>query len=417
MKALHSYGLRRVAQLTMAGSLAMGVALRPDDASAQEPPVGTWSGMLEVAALEMIFHFSEASSGGFEGTMDVPAQGATGVPLGSVVFENGTLSFLIPGAPGGAGYEGIWSDDEQMFRGTFSQSGQSFPLNLSRPDGEDGGPVRPQTPEGPFPYESVDVRFSNTAAGIELAGTLTIPTGDGPFPTVVTISGSGPQDRDETILGHRPFAVLADHLARHGVAVLRFDDRGVGESEGDFASATSLDFADDAEAATERNAVLQRKLFRIVLEEPDADIAAPALRAALERSLDEMTDEQLAQAGITPTTRGQFIAGQVVFMNSAWMRVFLAHDPAEPLAHVTVPVLAINGSLDLQVSAQNLPGIERALIAAGNRDYTVREMDGLNHLFQPATTGAPGEYALIEVTLDPSMLDLVTEWILQRFGG
>ena len=489
MKTLRPYGLQRAVQLTIAGGLAVCVALRPYDASAQQPPVGTWTGVLEVAALEMIFHFSEASSGGVEGTMDVPAQGATGVPLRSVVFEGGHLSFLIPDAPGGAAYEGIWSDEEQIFQGTFSQAGQSFALNLSRRDGEDSGPARPQTPEGPFPYESVDVRFPNATAGIELAGTLTLPTGDGPFPSVVTISGSGPQDRDETILGHRPFAVLADHLARHGVAVLRFDDRGVGESEGDFASATSLDFADDAQAAveflssrpeidprsiglvghseggliapiiasrsadvafmvllagpgvngkdllyeqsrltgkaaglpesaTERNRILQRELFRIVLEEPDIDTAAPKLRAALESSLDEMTDEQLAQAGIAPTTRARFIEGQVVFVNSAWMRVFLTHDPAEPLAKVTVPVLALNGSLDVQVSAdQNLPVIERALIAAGNRDYTVREMDGLNHLFQPATTGAPGEYALIEVTIDPSVLDLVTEWILQRFGG
>ncbi len=131
-----------------------------------------------------------------------------------------------------------------------------------------------------------------------------------------------------------------------------------------------------------------------------------------------MTSEQLAQAGVTPATRARFIAGQIVFVNSAWMRVFLAHDPAEPLSKVTVPVLALNGSLDVQVSAeQNLPVIERALTAAGNRDYSVREMDGLNHLFQPATTGAPGEYALVEVTIDPSVLDLVTEWILERFGG
>ncbi|MFV2006226.1 MAG: alpha/beta fold hydrolase [Longimicrobiales bacterium] len=489
MKTLRSYSPRRAVQLTIAGSLALGVALRPDDASAQQPPVGTWTGVLEGVALQMIFHFAEASSGGFEGTMDVPAQGASGVPLGSVVFESGGLSFLIPSAPGGAGYEGIWSDDEQMFRGTFSQSGQSFTLNLSLRDSEDTGPARPQTPEGPFPYEAVDVRFSNTTAGIELAGTLSVPAGDGPYPAVVTITGSGPQDRDETILGHRPFAVIADHLTRQGIAVLRFDDRGVGESGGDFASATSLDFADDAQAAvgflrsrpeidprriglighseggliapiiasrsadvaflvllaapgvsgenvlyeqsrligkaaglpetdTERNAVLQRELFRIVLDERNADIAAPKLRAALERSLDEMTDAQLAQAGVTPETRERFIAGQVAFVNSAWMRVFLTHDPAEPLSKVTVPVLALSGSLDLQVSAeQNLAVIERSLGAAGNQDYTIRELDGLNHLFQPATTGAPGEYARIEVTIDPSVLDLVTEWILARFGG
>ena len=150
---------------------------------------------------------------------------------------------------GGGEYIGQLSVERDAIEGNWSQGGASFPLLLDRTDAEALAPNRPQEPQPPFPYEVLDVEFDNPEAGIRLAGTLTIPAGDGPHPAVVLISGSGPQDRDETVFGHRPFLVLADYLTRRGIAVLRCDDRGIGESTGDFAVATTPDFASDALAA------------------------------------------------------------------------------------------------------------------------------------------------------------------------
>jgi len=143
-------------------------------------------------------------------------------------------------------YQGTMTAPDTI-QGEWSQMGQSLPLVLVRGDGDEAR--RPQEPQPPFPYEEEEVRYPNPEAGIHLAGTLTLPPGPGPFPAVALITGSGAQDRDETIMGHKPFWVLADHLTRHGIAVLRSDDRGVGESEGDFSAATSADFAGDAAAA------------------------------------------------------------------------------------------------------------------------------------------------------------------------
>jgi pimeloyl-ACP methyl ester carboxylesterase len=303
--------------------------------------------------------------------------------------------------------------------------------------------------------------------GVTLAGTLTRPEGEGPFPAVVLVTGSGPQDRDEALLGHRPFAVLADHLTRAGIAVLRTDDRGVGESTGDFASATTPDFADDAahalawmaaredtgptgvlghsegglvapllQARTEEGAPKARFLVLLagpsvdgaaILEEQGAlilaangaseeDIATQRLhtRTAIDSALagddieammaalrevpgtEEATDEELRQG--------------LERMATPWFRWFLAFDPAETLKSVDVPVLALFGERDLQVpAAQNEGPMREALGDHG----TVEVLPGLNHLFQPAETGSPAEYAKIETTMDPAALERVASWILE----
>jgi pimeloyl-ACP methyl ester carboxylesterase len=209
--------------------------------------IGTWSGSLDVGGskLPLVFHIVE-SSGSLAASMDSPAQGAKGIPASSASFKAGLLSIDIAAIRGG--FEGRLAADGKSIAGAWKQGGRSFQLTLTRSDNA-SGPARPQTPAAPFPYSVEELKVPGGAAGVVLAGSLVIPAGKGPFPAVVLVTGSGPQDRDETILGHKPFLVIADYLARRGIASFRYDDRGVASSTGDFSSATSLDFAADAEAA------------------------------------------------------------------------------------------------------------------------------------------------------------------------
>jgi uncharacterized protein len=208
---------------------------------------GQWNGLLTVpgAQLRLVANIARADTG-YTATLDSPDQGAKGIPITSVRFADSTLTFAI--APARITYTGRLTPGGTM-AGTFTQGGRSFPLTLSR-----GVPVktrkaRPQEPVPPYPYKSEEVTFVNPAAGVTLAGTLTLPAQAGPYPVVVLLSGSGPQNRNEELMDHRPFLVLADFLTRNGIAVLRYDDRGTAQSTGDFGRATSVDFAADAEAA------------------------------------------------------------------------------------------------------------------------------------------------------------------------
>jgi len=209
---------------------------------------GAWAGELEMAggpSLPLIFHMEVGEEEGLSVTMDSPVQGVRGVAVESVLFEAGRLVLELPAL--GARYEGELAPDDR-FIGSWHQGGMELPLVLERTE-EGAVHRRPQDPTPPFPYLEEEIRYLNESAGIELAGTLTLPEGGGPFPAVALITGSGAQDRDQALAGHRPFLVLADHLTRAGIAVLRSDDRGVGESGGDFSASTSRDFAGDAAAA------------------------------------------------------------------------------------------------------------------------------------------------------------------------
>ncbi|MEB2774926.1 alpha/beta fold hydrolase [Algoriphagus sp. D3-2-R+10] len=210
---------------------------------------GQWHGALKVQSvqLRLVFNVKKTESG-YSSTMDSPDQGAFGIPSTSTSFENGTLKIAITNA--NINYEGTLGDDGVII-GVFNQAGQSFPMNLSREEIEKTVSKRPQEPKKPFPYRSEDVIFENKQAEILLAGTLTLPEGTGTFPAVVLISGSGPQNRDEELMGHKPFLVLSDHLTRNGIAVLRFDDRGTAASTGTFGTATSVDFATDVASAVQ----------------------------------------------------------------------------------------------------------------------------------------------------------------------
>jgi len=207
---------------------------------------GQWNGILKVQGtqLRIVFNISKTENG-YVSTMDSPDQGAKGIPVTSTSFENSTLKLVASNL--GIEYQGTLGTDNVIV-GNFKQGGMSFPLNLSKGTTEAQKPVRPQEPKKPYPYSDEEVTFENTKAGIKLAGTLTLPSKSGNFPAVILISGSGAQNRDEELMGHKPFLVLSDFLTRNGIAVLRFDDRGTAASTGDFKTATSVDFASDVEA-------------------------------------------------------------------------------------------------------------------------------------------------------------------------
>jgi pimeloyl-ACP methyl ester carboxylesterase len=210
---------------------------------------GQWNSLLKVpgASLRLLIHITESEDGSFSSKMDSPDQNSYGIPTTSTTFKDGTLNFEI--ASMALEYSGEFNTDTETIEGTFKQGGQSFPLNFNRKEIKKEKPNRPQEPLEPFSYYTEEVKFPNEQADITLAGTLSLPKIDGDFPVVILISGSGAQDRNEEILGHKPFLVLADHLTRMGIGVLRYDDRGFGESTGDFAAATTEDFAADVESA------------------------------------------------------------------------------------------------------------------------------------------------------------------------
>ena len=229
----------------------------PDKTSALE---GTWLGKLDVSgvSLTVVYHLERSSDapGGWSATMDSPDQGATGIPVSEVLIEDTKVQLKVVAAAGV--FEGTFDADADTIDGAWSQSGQTFPLLLKRAIPEQvKAPSRPQEPVPPYPYIIEEVEFAGgtptagTEVAVKLAGTLTLPKTEGPHPVLVLLTGSGAQDRDETILHHKPFWILADFLSRNGVAVLRFDDRGVAKSSGVFEGATTADFATDAVAAVD----------------------------------------------------------------------------------------------------------------------------------------------------------------------
>ncbi len=445
-----------------------------------------WRGAL--AGIEFIVTFTPAADGsGHTATIDIPAQGLSGGQLTDVVYTDTEIAFtLLIAPPNGATWRATRAAGATSAEGELEQGANVVPFTMELvPAGEAVGPTRPQTPEPPFPYSEREVAYTNDADGTRLAGTLTVPPGTGPFPAALLITGSGAQNRDEEILGHKPFLVIADHLTRNGIAVLRVDDRGVGGSTGDMALATSEDFAGDVRAGV-RFLAMQAEIdagriglighseggivapmvaaetdgiaFIVLLAGtgvPGADLMVMQL-AAVQRSIGrpednveqqievqrrllelagegadlpaltnvvaELTRIQMSSVpeGQRPSTEelGPAIEAQARQLTAPWWRFFLTYDPRTALRRVRCPVLAINGSLDTQVPpGPNLDAIREALAEAGNDDVTIEELDGLNHLFQNATTGSPAEYAAIEETFAPAALDLITNWVLQTVGS
>jgi len=458
--------------LCLAGLSSAGVA------SEGKSVEGTWLGTLQVPAakLRIVFHIKAEPDGSLSATRDSPDQGATGIPMSRAAVEKDRVILEATAIRGR--YEGTLSEDGSTIDGKWTQGGISLDLTLTRVD-EVPKPNRPQEPKKPYPYIEEEVSYENAKAGVTFAGTLTTPRAGGPFPAVLLITGSGAQDRDETVCGHRPFLILADYLTRRGIAVLRVDDRGAGGTKGDASQATSEDFAEDAVAGVEYlktrsqidprriglighseggliapmvavrspnvsfivlmagtgvpgdkifeaqiagllriagadQALIdlslqnQRKAVEIVKQETDPEVAKQKVRKVVEDAVSKLDDAQKRAIGYSDA----YVDAQTNVVTSKWFRFFFLHDPASVLRKVKCPVLAINGELDMQVPAgQNLPAIEQALREAGNSRIVVKEMRGLNHLFQKATTGAVTEYAQIEETISPVALETVGEWI------
>lgn len=433
----------------------------PAQETAGKSVEGIWQGALAVSGIELriVFKIHKQPGGKLSGTLDSPDQGAKDIPVDVVTFTNNTLRLELK-AIGGV-FEGKMNGGGTEIAGQWQQSGQALPLTVKRTD-KPAEARRPQEPQKPYPYEEEDVTFENKAAGVKLAGTLTRPRTKDPVPAVLLIAGSGPNTRDEAVFGHRPFLVLADYLTRQGFAVLRYDKRGIGSSTGDFAQATTVEFADDALAGVDylkqRKEIDPAKIGLIghseggiiapIVASRSKDVAfivlmagtgltgeqilylqgaliakamgakpeAVARQKALQEQMftiakqekDPATAEKKKKAGDPE----KFAQAQIKTVLSPWMRYFLIYDPATALKEVNCPVLAINGEKDLQVPPkENLPAIEAALKAGGNKDYTIKELPGLNHLFQAATTGAPSEYSQIEITIDPVALKTMGDWI------
>lgn len=442
---------------------------QPPAAPAPAGPAGAWSGAIKLPGMDLkIQVVLEFKGGAWTGTIDIPQQGARGLKLEQIEINDDEASFRIAGIPGEPTFSGK-PDGPTRIAGDFSQGGATFPFELSR--GELAKAKRPQHPVPPFPYAEEQVTVNN--GEVSLAGTFTLPPGDGPFPAVIFVSGSGPQNRDEEIFEHRPFAVWADHLTRAGIAVLRYDDRGVGESTGNHAAATTSILSTDAEAwvgflkkraeigsvgimGHSEGGIIAPMVaarnkdvgFIVMLAGPGVSGAevlveqnralalaagAPAEHAekivAAARPLFEaigrkaeaatirglMTALVLAQSGVDELSPEMepAIDQQMAGLESPWFAEFLGHDPATDLRKVRVPVLALFGERDAQVvPSQNSPAVAAALRAAGNGRVSIKTVPGVNHMFQPCTTGSVQEYAQIETTIDPSVLNLVRDWIL-----
>ncbi len=239
---------RRIALAVALAAWMPSYAWAEETRPAAETPKGaegTWVGTLKVGAIELrlVVRIAKDGKGALQGTMDSVDQGAKGIPIETISVKDRKVDLELKKI--GGKFSGELSKDDTEIKGEWSQGGGSLPLTLKR--SKDGIVLnRPQEPKKPYPYAEEEVSVENAKAGVKLAGTLTLPKGKGPFPAAILISGSGPQNRDEELLGHKPFLVIADYLTRRGIAVLRVDDRGVGKSTGDFGKATSEDFASDA---------------------------------------------------------------------------------------------------------------------------------------------------------------------------
>jgi uncharacterized protein len=473
-----------VARLLLTGLVtwpASAISQTPADRFVQTPAerfIGLWEGAIQLGStrLRLGLTVEHDSPGAVKGFMTSIDQGHAKMPA-TLTVRGDTLVVDIPLAS--ASYRAVIAPGRDSLRGTFTQGG-SVPLTMRRTTAMTIV-SRPQEPKPPFPYRTDDVSFESKP-GVRLAGTLSLPPGSGPFPAVVMVSGSGPQDRDENLMGHKPFLLLADYLAKKGIASLRYDDRGFGKSTGDHSKATSLDFADDAEAAVRflqanpsiaRDRVgilghseggmigpivaarsmdvaflvlmagpgipgdsilmLQQRALLVAAGMPGAEIdigarinrvlfdAARAggdsaavvgrLRAGMrelyptlpEKTRKEATEEQIVSRLLQTVT--------------PWFRYFIPYDPRPTLRRVTVPVLALNGTLDLQVPyKENLSAMDAAFKDGKNKDYRLVELPSLNHLFQTAKTGGLAEYSALEETISPSVLEMIAGWITERFG-
>ena len=433
---------------------------------------GRWEGAISIMGAELAITVEFATpDGALAATIDIPQQGAKGLPLKNVSYRPPRVRFELPTGPGVATFDGERRGDE--IAGTFSQGGAAGTFRLGRRAGS------PVPAEAPRPYREEEVAYATPAGSF--ACTLTLPPH--PLAAVALLTGSGPQNRDEELLGFKPFRLIADHLSRAGVATLRCDDRGVGGTTAGRAEATTSDFADDAVAAVaflrarpelaglpvgllghseggvvaplaatrtrgvaflvlvsalgttgERvlldqaeligraggasdadvraEAALQMRLFAATRSGAGWDAVTAEARALALTKLEALPEEQRRALGDLGAYADRAIAGQLAMARSPWFKYFLDYDPAVALTKVRCPVLATFGEKDLQVPAgPNRDAIAAALARGGNTSVTTRVFAGANHLYQKSVTGSPSEYATLAKEFVPELLPAISNWI------
>ena len=446
-------------------------AKKPSDAIATSE--GVWQGALETNGMRfrLQLHITHDAQGQLTAVLDSIDQGISGFPATNVTQKEAAVHFDLSAVRGV--YDGTLDAAGNAISGTLQQTGTSSRLNFKRSD-RILELRRPQTPAKPYPYKDEELTFTNSAAGISLSGTLTLPRGPGPFAAAILLAGSGPLDRDEADSGHRPFLVLADYLTRKGIAALRYDKRGIGKSSGLYDDATTADFAGDAEAALaflkSRKEIDARKIGIIghseggviapMIASRSSDVAwivvlaGPATRGAETLLLQSdliaraagMTDEQVAKSldfdrqayslvrqekdrtvlenklddlvkvsGLGPAMPPAVLERQIHWTSSPWFHYFLDYDPATALQKTKCPVLALNAEKDLQVPPkENVPLMKKALEDGGNKDFQIVELPGLNHLFQHCQACLPAESRAIKETFAPEALTAISGWILKH---
>ena len=385
--------------------------------------LGSWSGKLKVGAMSLtiVLHLDQVD-GNVKVSLDSPDQGAKGIPASKEYLSDDSVAVKIVSL--GATYRARLKDGK--LDGTFSQSGMSFPLEMSKGIAE---VKRPQMPKAPYPYETEEVTFRNEADGVTLSGTLTWPVGynKNQKPVMVLfVSGSGQQNRDEEVMNHKPFLVIADYLARQGIATLRYDDRATGKSVGgDVKNATTADFSRDALAgidflrskkAFSKVGILghseggsiafmlgsQKKVDFIV------SLAGPTVKG--DTLLAAQSNRILSLSGQPATMTVEKYRQTVATMNQPWLNWFNDYDPTNDIRQIRCPIFALNGDRDCQViSTLCLPALRRLL--QPSKKHLIKEYPSLNHLFQHCTTGLPDEYSQIEETISPEVLQDIAQWI------
>ncbi|MBL7745826.1 MAG: alpha/beta hydrolase [Chitinophagaceae bacterium] len=445
--------------------------------------VGSWEGKLNVGIeLRVVFHIKEDAKSGFITTADSPDQSAYGLKCDNTTIKENEV--IIEMNTMNASFTGKLLNDSTI-EGMFKQ-GAELPLTLRKvtTTAENKENKRPQTPKPPFSYQSEDVLYYSRDKSLTYGATITIPKGNGPFPSIVLITGSGQQDRDENILGHKIFAVIADHLTKAGYIVLRADDRGMGKSTGIFNEATSEDFAIDVsnsvdylltrpeadknkiglighseggmiapmvaakrndihfvillaapgvrivELMAEQNAAIAKangaskettesikplfiRVANAIYDAPDSAQAFANAAMITEnwvrtKSIDVLKELEFE----TVAKREAYITEMVKEFRSPWFRYFLKFDPGPYLEQLKCKVLALNGEKDIQViSSQNLAGIKRALKNSSSKQFEIKELPNLNHLFQTCEKCTIEEYGQLTETFSPVALQIISDWL------
>jgi pimeloyl-ACP methyl ester carboxylesterase len=418
---------------------------------------------------------SETTDNSFKAVLNIIDQATGDISCDEVLYKNDSVVIRINGL--GIEIAGILDSEYKSIKSEFRQRGGVFPVLFNRVD-RLPELLRTQEPKKPYPYIEEDIVFENRKAGITLAGTLTLPDSETNIPAVILVSGTGPQDRNEENAKHKPFWIIADHLTRNGLAVLRVDDRGIGGSTGIFSQSTTGDFAEDVLAGItylqSRQEINPEKIGIIGHSEGGTIAALAASKSTdvafivsmagsytnfedvvIDQIMNQLkqqgkTDEDielerkwrkqfysLAKAGTDSVSAAknlweiynQLTEDEIARLNwpkgrhdaqikqvlNPWWRYILAMDNKTILSNVKCPVLAIYGELDQQVNPEkNIPLIEEALKKGGNGDFNVKKLAGLNHLFQTAKTGSEYEYIGIEETISPQALRIISDWILNQ---